>query len=147
MKSILTVFVMAASVLALVVGCSTAHKEKAPDPASLVGTWELTRLAGLAVEKSSQAPFIQFGANNTVAGSTGVNRFNGKTDPAQLSLGGIKLDQLATTRRAGEPAMMELESKFLRAMAGATRWRVKGSELVLSNESGEQLAFRRTEER
>ena len=138
---------MSAFLLALVVGCSTPHKEKVPDPASLVGTWQLTRLEGQGVEKSPRAPFIQFGANNTVAGSTGLNRFTGKTDPSQLSSGGIKLDQLATTRRAGEPAMMDLESKFLRAMAGATRWRVKGSELVLSNESGERLAFRRTVEK
>ena len=54
------------------------------------------------------------GDGGKVAGNTGVNRFSGK---AEIKGNKISFGPLATTRRAGAPALMAQESMFLKAMS------------------------------
>jgi heat shock protein HslJ len=55
-------------------------------------------------------PFIQFGANGRVSGSTGCNRFTGTYEITED--GSIKIGPLASTRMACPQPAMEAEAKF-----------------------------------
>ncbi len=81
---------------------------------ALVGpTWSLMSMNGKNVVDQSNASMI-FGAGGKVAGNTGVNRFSGT---AEMNGDNTSFGPLATTRRAGPPALMAQESQFLKAMS------------------------------
>jgi len=84
---------------------------------SIIGpTWMLETIKGQKVVDQSNTSMI-FGAGGKVAGNSGVNRYSGTVT---MSANAISFGPLATTRRAGPPALMAQESKFLKAMSEAT---------------------------
>ncbi len=104
---------------------------------SLYGhSWLAEDIAGRGVVDRAQTT-IAFTADGSVSGNTGVNRFQGqaKIDGDRLTLG-----PLATTRRAGPPALMDQESRFLKAIGRVRRFRMEPSGLLyLLDESGDEL--------
>ncbi|WP_146455556.1 META domain-containing protein [Rubripirellula tenax] len=78
---------------------------------SLIGEWLVEDIAGKGVVDRVQTT-VNFSADGTASGSTGVNRYSGKAD-----IDGNKLTfgSLATTRMAGPAALMDQEQRFLTA--------------------------------
>lgn len=72
-----------------------------------------------------------------VTGFGGVNGFFGSYD---LSGEALRMPRLASTRRAGPPQLMELESAFLKALAATESYRITADELELLDSSGRVLA-------
>jgi heat shock protein HslJ/phosphoglycolate phosphatase-like HAD superfamily hydrolase len=98
--------------------------------------WLAEDIAGRGVVDRAQTT-IEFKADGSVSGSTGVNRFQGqaKIDGDRLTMG-----PLATTRRAGPPALMDQESRFLKTIDRVRRFRMEPTGLLyLLNETGEEL--------
>ena len=58
---------------------------------------------------------LDFGADGTVSGSTGVNRLHGSYE---VRAGTLHVGQLITTRMAGPPQAMEAETRLLAVLAG-----------------------------
>ena len=75
-----------------------------------------------------------------VSGSSGCNRISGgySLDGAALSFG-----PLAGTRRACAPALMELEQRFLTALAAATGYVIDREMLTLAGPDGPVARFER----
>ena len=66
-----------------------------------------------------------------------MNRYNGQ---ATIDGNTISFGPLATTRRAGPPALMDQESKFLRALETVKSFRVEESGLLfLLNDAGDTV--------
>jgi putative lipoprotein len=112
--------------MALIPSCATFG----PAPMENVA-WRLVELLGEPVSTTAgdEAPSLRFdAASKTVTGHTGVNRFNGGyvLDGEALSFG-----VLATTRRAGPPERMELETRFLQSLERTRTGVVSGSTLEL----------------
>lgn len=98
--------------------------------------WLVEDIAGRGVVDRAQTT-IQFASDGTVSGSTSVNRYSGKV---MMDGGKIKVGPLATTRRAGPPALMDQESKFLRAIETVASFRVEETGLLsLLDDSGEAV--------
>ena len=116
-------------VIACLVACSGAGEGEADAaaatdaaaeptaPAELVGNWTLVQLDAADLTTDGETPTMMFGADGTVAGNTGLNRYSTVADMEQLSLGILALGPAVTTRRAGPPGAMEVERKFLEHLA------------------------------
>ena len=113
--------------LALVPACLSNF---GPAPIENVA-WRLVELFGekVAVPEGAEAPSLRFdGASQTVSGSTGVNRINGGY---LLDGDALHFGALASTRRAGPPELMELETRFLKALERTQSTRLDGNTLEL----------------
>jgi heat shock protein HslJ len=99
-----------------------------PDDQQLVGTeWLLEDLAGRGVVDRVQAT-LTFLPDGRVAGSGSCNRFSG-TMERKGDL--IQLGRLVGTRRACPPAVMDQESKYMKALESAERLERQGPYLLL----------------
>ncbi len=113
----------------------TAEPLAAPGPgpddpagAGLPGsTWVLTALGG-SEDTADIFPTIEFGADGTVSGFAGCNRYNGSysLDGTTLSFG-----PLAATKMGCPPPASEVEAAFLQAMSGVTSFTLAPDRLVL----------------
>ena len=74
-------------------------------------------------------------ADGQVSGFAGVNRLAGRL----AGEGELLFGPLATTRMAGPPPAMELETRYLAALQQATGWRIEDGRLLLQV-GGETLA-------
>jgi heat shock protein HslJ len=88
-------------------------------------------------------PFLSVEAQGRVSGFSGVNRFSGALDPD----GERVFPPLATTRRAGPPEAMALETAFLSALGNAAAVELGEKRLTLSGPDGGRLTLVRTESR
>lgn len=80
--------------------------------------------------------FVQLAESGRATGSTGLNRFNGKVT---LDADQIKFGPMATTRRGGPPAVMDQESKFIKAIAKVRSYKIDENGLLrLLDEEGKQ---------
>lgn len=98
-----------------------------PGDALRGGRWLLEDLGGAGVIDNVQAT-LAFPEAGKVAGSGSCNRFTGSVT---ISASSINFSPLATTRMACVPAVMNQESRYLRALQGATRYEVRGSTLLI----------------
>ncbi len=130
------------------VGCSTTESPRPSSPAApLAGTlWTLVEADGKASSAGlpgTGEPHIRMdNATMRVSGYTGVNNLMGgyQTGGATLAF-----SQIATTRRAGPPPAMELESAVLRALESTRSYRIAGEMLELLDAGGTPVArFRAT---
>jgi putative lipoprotein len=132
-----------ASLMALnLAGC--ADIESAPDSGSaalLAKTrWQLTEVEDMSmpVAAGRQAPHIQFDPEKKrVTGYSGVNIFSGGYAATGSQL---RMSQMASTRRAGPPELMRLETAFLKALSATRTYRFSGDTLELLDSSGRILA-------
>jgi heat shock protein HslJ len=72
----------------------------------LVGAWQVVDVDGASLE---------FAADGTVSGSTGINRVHGSY---AVVAGELRLGPLVTTRMAGPPHAMAAENRLLRLLGG-----------------------------
>jgi heat shock protein HslJ len=103
------------------------------DAHDLVGPeWKVTSIGGevllLDEDAGERTPFLTFDAEGKVAGSSGVNRVMGGYE---LDGDELRLPALASTRMAGPPAAMAVESRFLAALGTGGPVRLDGDELTI----------------
>lgn len=112
---------------------------------ALTGEWDLSKLAGVDVSsllpQGSKVPSLSFLEDGKVSGFTGVNRLSSSLDLSKLAKGEFALAPAATTRMAGPPEAMNVESQFLSALSKATGYQLDGNKLNLSDKAGELLSF------
>ncbi|MGB0599732.1 MAG: META domain-containing protein [Rubripirellula sp.] len=98
--------------------------------------WLVEDINGGGVVDRAQTT-ITFSKDGSVSGNTSVNRFRGAAtvDGNKLSFG-----PLATTRRAGPPALMQQEAKFLKAIETVTVFQIEATGLLfLRNDKGDPV--------
>ncbi len=95
-------------------------------PLTLVGKWLAEDIAGGGVVDNAQST-LEINADGSVSGSTAVNRYSGTAEIGEQK---IEFGPLATTRRAGPPALMDQESKFTKALATVTGFRIEETGLL-----------------
>jgi heat shock protein HslJ len=101
------------------------------------GTWTLTELDGQPVRVDAGIT-ATFGADETLSGSGGCNRYSGSylVEGSDIAVGA-----LATTRMACEADVMDVEDEFLDLLQASTTWSVNGPTLILSTPDGADLVF------
>ncbi len=92
----------------------------------LTGQWLAEDIDGRGVIDNAQST-LEVAVDGAVSGSTAVNRYSGR---AEISGNKIKLGPLATTRRAGPPALMDQESKFTQALDRVRSFRIEKTGLL-----------------
>lgn len=124
---------IAAAALALPMASASAQGADA----DIDGTaWLVEDIAGHGVIDRAQTT-LSFDAAGRISGSTGCNRYTGVAtrDGAALRFG-----QLATTKRACVPALMDQEQKFSQAMQDVRSYAVAANGLLyLNGENGASL--------
>jgi len=110
--------------------CASTPPAPALDSASLVGTsW--TQGVG------SNAPRLNFATAISVNGTGGCNNFSGK---AELTGSKVTLGPLAATKKMCLGPPQHVEDVFFRALADARSLQLDGGQLVLLNQSGQEVA-------
>jgi predicted amidohydrolase YtcJ len=100
--------------------------------------WRLVSLLGKPI-KVENPPNMKFeGGKLTMFG--GVNRLSGSY--ALIHNGNVVLGELASTRRAGPPELMELEAEFSKTMSTVNAFHVQGDMLQLMNGTEVVAEFR-----
>ena len=123
-------------VLIAVAACA-APPSTDDSPAVLAGTnWTLRSLAGGDV--TTPSPTLSFEEAGRVGGNAGVNRFGGE---ASIEGRSLRLGPLMTTRMAGPPDRMELERRYLEALADTNRWSIVDGRLELFGPDGLLATF------
>ena len=117
---------------------------QAATPSRMGGTtWLLEDLGGTGVLDRVQAT-LAFPEAGKVAGNASCNRFFGSVE---LSGTAITFGALGTTRRSCAEAVMTQERRYLRALAGAERFTLDRSVLLIDYEGSDQpLRFTRLEQ-
>jgi heat shock protein HslJ len=114
----------------LLLGCTGGPATTRID--DLVGTW---RLANVEIPAGARIPTLSFGADGSIAGNAGVNRYGSAADVPALAMGRWRIQPLTSTRMAGAPAAMALEQQFLRALESATAIAIRDGLLQFTNGS------------
>lgn len=130
-----TIFAVAALLLA---GCGGNATKTAAEPAgeaTLEGSWQLIELDGMSMHAGIDPPTLAVN-DGQVSGFAGVNRLAG----GLAGEGELLFGPLATTRMAGPPPAMELETRYLAALQQATGWRIEDGRLLLQA-AGDTLAI------
>jgi len=133
----LTCWLTAVAIALGLAGCAGAGSGRALPLAKT--HWTLVEAEGMPVPAAvRRAPHITFDSEKKrVTGYGGVNNFFGGYD---ASGGELRLPRLASTRRAGPPELMQLESALFKALAATRSYRVTGSTLELLDGDGCPLA-------
>jgi heat shock protein HslJ len=99
--------------------------------------WILTSLNGESIT-AAKPPTLKF-SNGRLAVFGGVNRLN-----ASYALVGdsVTVGDIVSTKMAGDPALMEQESNFAKALRSANKFEVHGNELQLLRDGTVVAAFR-----
>ena len=110
--------------------------------AMLEGRWTLSAIEGFDIPAGLRGePSLSVDAEGRVSGFSGVNRFSGALDRDGPRI----FRPLATTRRAGPPEAMALETAFLEAMSRATVVEGGRDRLTLSGPDGGGMTLVRGE--
>ena len=110
--------------------CDSPSKSSNQPIASLAGqSWTCVTLDGAAIT-ATRPPIITFDGAGRVNGFSGVNRFGGSVESPKA--GELHFGQMMSTKMAGPPEQMALESSFLGALARADRYVVTDAELIFS---------------
>lgn len=139
-------FYGAATALAalLLAGCApvTAPVDPAP-PSSPAGTvWLAEDVGGGGIIDRSHIT-LKLGDGGRASGSGGCNRY---MTGYKLSGGALRFEQVAATRMACAPALMEQESRYLGLLGKVTHWRIEPTgALILTTADGATLRFFATE--
>jgi heat shock protein HslJ len=150
-KTSSTVFVAILTLGLVACGCAKSHEPTqqtmhpsatVSNPTSVTGTdWVLTRLGGtdgIPADLRARPWFRLDGSDKRrVTGNTGVNLINGTYE---LSGGALQFGPMITTKRAGDPALMQQEFNFLKALQKTATTDLKGRSLTLRDAGGAALA-------
>jgi heat shock protein HslJ len=108
-------------------------------PPALAGSaWRLVEMPGTAppIAGPRGAPTLAFDAGGRASGLSGVNRYSAGTVADATAL---RFANAVTTRMAGTPEAMALETAFLTRLQQTTAWRVDGDRLLLLDATGAPL--------
>jgi heat shock protein HslJ len=112
-----------------------------PLPQALAGTaWQVVALPRFSLapgtSRSLASLTLRFEEPARAAGNSGVNRFSAQVnaDASQL-----RFVSPISTRMAGPPELMALESEFLVRLQAVSAWKIDGSRLRLSDAAGLEL--------
>ena len=100
----------------------------------LARDWVFDEGRGELVEGAEEMPTLHFDESGKFAGFSGVNRFHGKLDTRALVEGLFDMGSLVSTRKAGSPRAMELESRVFDALERADSCAMRDAELILFHE-------------
>lgn len=114
---------------------SNTEPPNAKVPADLVGEWRVEDIQGRGVVDRSQTT-IRIDEEGAAYGSTGLNRFMAQPS---ISEGEIAFGHFPITRRAGPPALMDQEAKFLAAIQKVKKYRVDDKRLYLLDAQDNEL--------
>ena len=121
---------LASFALFVLPACNSQSKSRQQPIASLAGqSWTCVTLNGAAIT-ATRPPTITFDGAGRVNGFSGVNRFGGSVESAEA--GELHFGQMMSTKMAGPPEQMALESSFLDALTRADRYVVTDVELIFS---------------
>lgn len=115
--------------LGLLVSCATTT------PAIEDTEWRLVEIEGQPVSSGRSPTLRLVSADPRVQGNAGCNQFSG---PYTLDGQNLRFGALISTMM-GCP-LIELETRYLRALAGTRSWRVGEGNLELLDQSGRPLA-------
>ena len=104
---------------------SAAHKE-----------WTLTKLNGKAIEAAKRPTMLFSHGKLSVFG--GVNQLTGSY---ALVRNTVTMSDLASTKMAGPPDLMELETNFAEMLRSVDSFKVAGNELMLLTEGNTVAVF------
>lgn len=125
---------MRALLLALLLAACAAPPptgNSAPDARPLVGTrWTM-------VTDARAAPTLVFGEAGRASGFSGCNQWFAQVDRTD---GGLRFNAVGMTRRACEPAAMDVERAFGDALERTLAAQVEDHMLTLIGENGEAIA-------
>ena len=112
-----------------------------PLPQALAGTaWQVVALPRFSLAPGTSLSLasltLRFEEPARAAGNSGVNRFSAQVnaDASQL-----RFVSPISTRMAGPPELMALESEFLARLQAVSAWKIDGSRLRLSDAAGLEL--------
>lgn len=110
------------------------------EPAALLqGTWQVSTLDG-GLPADAQLT-LQFDTRGRVSGRAGCNRY---TSSYTLSGEGLRIAPGAATRMACAPALMDVESRYLRQLAAVQRFDIADDgTLQLIGAQGQRIVARR----
>jgi heat shock protein HslJ/phosphoglycolate phosphatase-like HAD superfamily hydrolase len=112
---------------------NNSNSMEAPDMEnSIVGKWLAKEIDGSGVLDNAQST-LEVRDDGSVAGDSAVNRYNGK---ATINGQKIKFDPLAMTRRAGPPALMDQETRFMKALGRIDSFHVNDTTLNMLDSDG-----------
>jgi len=98
-------------------------------------TWAAENIAGGGVIDSSQTT-VSFEDANAVSGSGGCNRYRGAVT---VDGDNMQFGQIAATKKACAPALMDQETKFFAALDAARTFVIDGAYLLLRDQSGAEI--------
>lgn len=108
---------------------------KPPALPDLVGTeWALADFGGVGVSEGAEAT-LAFPQSGRVAGKAFCNRFTSST---RIMAEKISFGQMASTKMACLPALMDQETRFLKALADAERIAMDGPDLLVYSKGMEK---------
>lgn len=128
-------------ILLLILGLAAACGSPAEQP-TLDGTsWKLTAWAEPEPIPAGVTITAEF-ADGRVAGTSGVNRYNGAVESS--ADGSFAIDQPVSTMMAGPEDAMKAEATYLQRLQEATSYAIDGDTLVINDADGQpSLTFTR----
>ncbi|MDW4549048.1 amidohydrolase family protein [Defluviimonas sp. D31] len=103
-------------------------------------TWTLTGLAGTVIE--AQTPPSMLFSKGQLSVFGGVNQISGSY---ALVNDAVVMGELISTKKAGPPELMDLEDRFIKALAGVNGFTVAGEKLTLLTDGKEVAEFQSSE--
>ncbi len=108
-------------------------KNDSLDPSRMLfGNWLAEDIAGGGVINNAQLT-LEISEDGSVSGSTAINRFGGNVT---IDGENIKFGPLSVTRRAGLPARMDQESKFMNSLKKVAGYRSEETGLLFLMDAG-----------
>lgn len=124
-------FISAFAITLSAVACSTNSN------VDLSGEWAVVTISGVNVPETMKEPVLSFDtANNTYSGVTGINSINGGYT---LENDNISFSDGPMTKMAGDPASMETENGYIKAIMSAKTISTNDGTLTLKDVEGNEL--------
>lgn len=137
MKTILCILaVLIAFAPACRSGGSSAPVQPAP---TITGEWMIKSLQGKPVA-AAKLPWIRVESGGGLSGWAGVNQISSQLDQSALGRGEFKPSPIISTRMAGPPEAMKLETDVLAALQNARAFVINAEVLELRSDSGVSVA-------
>lgn len=132
-----------------ILGCSATQSGGPAGNSSPIGDWTLWLIEGettdTAVPRTAKTPTLRVAENGQVSGIAGVNNYSAEAAADELAQGRFTLGTVITTRMAGPPQAMALETRFLNLLQQADQIDSDGDTLALRSGGKVLLRFNRVD--